>query len=202
MEFLDVLMQTVIKSKDIPKAQVERYVSPILEIFIASALSKILDKKIELIMPEFPIKKEENNQSTNIDYLLTSEDEIIFLELKTDTTSSNDGQMKVYEKLRSRDSLGEDLHNDFEEIKNNSSKKKKYETHQALIKDKLNNLKKLHKLKIVYLIPKQLKESIKFNTENKTVITFEDLYNHRDIEHDFSSEWGKITTYLKALDSN
>lgn len=202
MEFLNVLMQTVIKSKDIPKAQVERYVSPILEIFIASALSKILDKKIELVMPEFPIKKEKNNQSTNIDYLLMSEDEIIFVELKTDTTSSNDGQMKVYEKLRSRDSLGEDLYNDFEEIKKNSSKKKKYETLQESIKDKLDNLKKLHKLKIVYLIPKQLKEHEKFDNDNKTVLTFEDLYNHRDIEHDFYNEWEIITTYLKALDRN
>ncbi len=202
MEFVEILMQTIIKSKDIPKAQVERYVSPILEIFLPSALSKILGKNIEMVMPEFPIKKLENNQSTNIDFLLSSDNEIIFVELKTDTTSSNDNQMKTYEKLKTTSNLGCKLFNDFEQIKENSSKNKKYQNIQNLIQDKLLNLTKLQKLEIVYLVPKRLKEKNNFNEYGIEVITFEKLHQNNEINHKFCNEWKIITSYLKALDDN
>ncbi len=202
MEFVEILMQTIIKSKDIPKAQVERYVSPILEIFLASALSKILGKNIEMITPEFPIKKDANNQSTNVDFLLTSEDEIIFVELKTDTTSGNDHQMEIYQNLKKSDKLGLKLFEDFEQIKNKSSKKKKYKIHQNNIEHKLNNLKNLQKFKIIYLVPKNLKNKNSFDEEGKKVITFEELYQNNEINHEFANEWKIITSHLKALDDN
>lgn len=202
MEFVELLMETIIKSKDIPKAQVERYVSPILEIFLPSALSVILGKNIEMITPEFPIKKDGNNQSTNVDFLLMSEDEIIFVELKTDTTSSNDTQMQIYQNLKNSQNLGLKLFEDFEQIKSKSSKKKKYNTHQENIDCKLKELKNLQKLKIVYLVPKKLKDKSAFDEEGKKVITFEELYQNNEINHEFANEWKIITSYLRALDEN
>ena len=119
-------MQTIIDGKDTPKAQVERYISPILEIFVAKAIGKIVGKEIELVSAEFPIKKGDSYQSTNIDFLLASNDEIVFLELKTDSTSGNASQMSIYEELTGCDRIGEKLVCDFNDIMNHSSKKVKY----------------------------------------------------------------------------
>jgi len=76
MEFLAKLMCTMIdEGVKIPKAQVERYISPILTIFLPELLSKIYTNEYIMIMPEFPIRKgtlkgNSDNQSKNIDYLI------------------------------------------------------------------------------------------------------------------------------------
>ncbi|MEA2019240.1 MAG: hypothetical protein U9N59_12400 [Campylobacterota bacterium] len=203
MIFVEKLIDTIIKGKDIPKVQVERYISPILEIFIAEALTKVLDENIELIAPEFPIKKQKNYQSTNIDFLLMSKDNLILVELKTDTSSSNDSQMKLYEKLIKDDnSIGEKLYQDFYSILHKSSKKDKYKTFEKIIHNKLEKMKELKNAKIVYIVPKQLANKDTFNCEDKIVITFEELYKSNDIKHKYSDEWKIITSYLKKLDDN
>ena len=202
MEFLNTLMQTIIDGKDTPKAQVERYISPILEIFVAKAIGRIVGKEIELVSAEFPIKKGDSYQSTNIDFLLASNDEIVFLELKTDSTSGNASQMSIYEELTGCDCIGEKLVCDFNDIMNHSSKKVKYKKVYEKIAPKLERIKKLDKLSIIYLVPKNLKEKSSFCIDKKTVITFGELDANNEIEHSFADEWKIITSYLKTLDDN
>lgn len=89
-KFLSLLMERIVESHQIPKVQVERVVSPILSMFVADALTKkfanndSLRGKYELVCMEFPLKKPENSQSTNIDFLLvnTTTLSIVFLEIK------------------------------------------------------------------------------------------------------------------------
>ena len=46
------------------------------------------------VIPEFPIKREDNNQSTKVDYFLLAEDRSVafLVEFKTEMDSRNDGQ--------------------------------------------------------------------------------------------------------------
>ena len=64
-------MKHILEGTKIPKVQVERAINPILSLFLESILEKYLSRpsnSIKLISPEFPLKKEINNQSTNVDF--------------------------------------------------------------------------------------------------------------------------------------
>lgn len=100
--FVNDLMKHIIEGVNIPKVQVERALSPILSLYIESILTSYFNGNseysgsYEMISPEFPLKKE-NNQSTNIDYLLInrSKKTLVFFELKTDI-----GSFDVDQKIR------------------------------------------------------------------------------------------------------
>jgi hypothetical protein len=107
--FLENLMKEIVdEGMLIPKFQVERCISPILSLFLENILeTKFPENQYELIMPEFPIRKgmlngENDNQSTNIDYLLfnKTENKFTFLELKTDSKSYKYEQLKIYFQLQ------------------------------------------------------------------------------------------------------
>jgi len=102
MEFIKKLVKSIVDNKDMPKVQVEREISPILEIFIENLMSDLAKNKLfiergsyKLVAPEFPLdngKKEKgknNQRSTNIDFLLLNKNTktLYFVELKTDSKS-------------------------------------------------------------------------------------------------------------------
>ena len=69
--FAQRLMAEVLRLHQIPKVQVERIVGPILGIFLPQVLGDLLkipgtSTGFEVIAPEFPLKRDDNHQSTNI----------------------------------------------------------------------------------------------------------------------------------------
>jgi len=104
IDFIETLMEHIMESAMIPKAQVERAVGPILSMFLAEVLTETfrddpdLSGEIKMVCPEFPLKKEDNRQSTNIDWLMlnTFRKMLYFVELKTSETSVNDNQNSIY----------------------------------------------------------------------------------------------------------
>jgi hypothetical protein len=66
---------------------------------------------VELVAQEFPLKKKENNQSTNVDYVLHSaapgDRPWVFLELKTDTSSANEDQARIYAERLDNETMDE-----------------------------------------------------------------------------------------------
>jgi len=101
--FLEEVFRVLIENKALPKYQFERRVDVLLSVFLPEALSRLLEGDVRIVAPEFPIKKEGNNQSTNVDYVLFKhaekpEDERwIFLELKTDRGSVDQDQVDIYQ---------------------------------------------------------------------------------------------------------
>ena len=92
--FIEKLMAQITRLTMIPKVQVERAIAPILGLFIAELLSTKWSKQVVMICEEFPLRKAQvkgirTYQSTNIDWLLyiASDDQLVFLELKTAYTS-------------------------------------------------------------------------------------------------------------------
>ena len=105
--FIKTLMDNLIEATMIPKVQVERVVGPILTVFLEDVLTETLKSDtdlsglIKMICPEFPLKKAENKQSTNIDWLMynTQRKQLLFVELKTSDTSINSSQNEIYQSV-------------------------------------------------------------------------------------------------------
>jgi hypothetical protein len=206
MKFLEKLMEVIIdEGIQTPKVQVERYISPILNMFLPELLSKIYNNKYVMIIPEFPIKKgriqnSNNNQSTNIDYLLYNETKSIFtfVELKTDSTSFKKSQLKIYQDLQeicnntTNVAFGQLLKNDLEDITKATKLKSKYQYILGQWKDDFNDI---NNMEIVYLVPKTLKSKI----EDNLVLSFNDLPKNINL---YNEEWQIIRTSLLKLDEN
>ena len=108
--FLSHLMAHLLEGSQIPKVQVERSIGPVLGFFLAEVLTATLKDDgalsgcYRMLCPEFPLAKgknqsnKENNQSTNIDFLLYNEDRqaLVFLELKTACSSFAADQAEIY----------------------------------------------------------------------------------------------------------
>ncbi|NCB10803.1 MAG: hypothetical protein EOM78_04130 [Erysipelotrichia bacterium] len=209
MEFLEKLMDIIVNDGvNTPKAQVERYLSPILAIFLEEILKAKFGNKYQMIAPEFPIKKgtigETNrpNQSTNIDYLMfnATQNKFTFIELKTDSSSFKPSQLDIYNQLE-KICVGDDkvfgqlLYDDLLEIKKASSYKNKY---QYLIDTKWEtSLNSVNDMEIIYIVPEKTK--LKEKHPNLQTIYFSDFPQSLSL---FSKEYEIINSFLKALDDN
>ena len=224
MKFIEALMEEIVtKGRKTPKVQVERYISPILSMFLEELLHEKYDKEYELIMPEFPIRKgtvnrdseDNSNQSTNIDYLLynKTDDMFTFVELKTDASSYKPSQLEIYQNLdelcksyqgEDGNTFGKLLNDDLVKIKEATTYKHKYKYLLSEWDEKYNAV---NKMEIIYLVPKATKlkdkEDAKRSENNiyipqNNILYFEDLAEN--INHDFKEEWKIIIDYMQKLD--
>ncbi|MCP3136651.1 hypothetical protein [Pyxidicoccus xibeiensis] len=89
--------------RQFPKYSLERRVDVFLALFIEEFLSEQCNAPVRIIAPEFPLKKEFGNQSTNVDYLLRRDGPSpawLLLELKTSADSFCDQQLRTYLEAR------------------------------------------------------------------------------------------------------
>ncbi|RLA72160.1 MAG: hypothetical protein DRG24_03760 [Epsilonproteobacteria bacterium] len=215
MKFVETLIKSIVDNKDMPKVQVEREISPILEIFIESFMNNLaINNKVEegtykFIAPEFPLSNEdENNRSVNIDYLLLNEksNTLYFIELKTDSSSFKLSQYEYYKNTIHNKTTTE-LYNFLKDLEN-----KKYKNYKIKVVDESiseEEFKKIKHIKLIYLAPKKLTlENTRRSGAGQDAInsiefiTFEDLHMFNDIDHEFSAEWNVITSHLVKLDKN
>lgn len=209
MDFLEKLMDIIVNDGvNTPKAQVERYLSPILAIFLEEILKSNFGNEYHMIAPEFPIKKgtigETNrpNQSTNIDYLMfnSTQNKFTFIELKTDSSSFKPSQLDVYnqlEKICTEENkvFGQLLYDDLLEIKKASSYKNKY---QYLLDNKWDiSLNAINDMEIIYIVP--AKTNLKEKHPNLQTIYFSDFPKSLNT---YSKEYETINSFLKVLDDN
>jgi len=213
MEFLNALMTNIVDNGvKTPKVQVEREISPILEMFLVEILNSISKENgdYELISSEFPIRKgridnTKSNQSTNIDYLLVNNDpknkKFTFVELKTDSKSFKKKQLNIYHKLQdicdeykiADNTFGQLLFEDLESIFNATRAKKKYKYMKDKWKDDFNNI---NEMEIIYIVPTNIKIE-----PRKNVFNFKDLPSSLE-GHKYNTEWKVIRSYLVKLDEN
>ena len=198
----------VTEGTQIPKVQVERYISPILAVFLEDILYQLYKKEYKMISPEFPIRKgsidyksKRQNQSTNIDYLMynKTDNKLVFIELKTDSTSFKSSQLEIYQKLQeicenntTQETFGELLINDLKKIKKASKFKSKYE---YIISQLDNSFTLINKMEIIYIVPKNIINKV----DGKQVLSFYNL--PKKLNH-FNNEWQIIRKYLVQLDEN
>jgi len=98
--FLDPFFDLLAENKRFPSYQAERRIDIFINFYIKSILEDFIGKEIAFVAPEFPLKKEQGNQSTNVDYLCVQTEsenkKILFVELKTDSDSFDIDQLQTY----------------------------------------------------------------------------------------------------------
>ena len=206
--FIEALMNQIIESTMIPKVQVERVVGPLLGIFLEDILSATFPNnpefsgKVKIISPEFPLKKTDSRQSTNIDWLMLNSEcgRLYLVELKTSDTSVNRKQSEVYRSVKTRVETegGGFLINDLEELRDASTESGKY---QYLLQTKIQpyreGISSSHSVKIIYIVPDCAIEKIEGHAD--VVLSFSML--SQTISGPFSREWQIIQEYLSKLDT-
>ena len=207
--FVEALMDHIMEGAIIPKVQIERAVGPILSMFLADVLTETLrddptlSGSIAMICPEFPLKKADNNQSTNIDWLMYNRErqQLLFVELKTSDTSFDTGQNQIYRAIRDavRSDGGSFLMEDLEQLKNASTEAGKYryilEKRLSLFKTEITAC---HDARIIYLIPKSVEHKLQGRADK--VFSFGMLSN--SITGSFAEEWSVIRSHLCVLDDS
>ena len=130
--YLKKTLSNLVANKKLPKYEFERAIEPFLSVFLPGIVASALDERataVSLVAQEFPLKKADCNQSTNVDYVLfsstPSERPWVFLELKTDTSSANKKQALTYAARLVKTPM-EELLKEVETIKGVSKKPEKY----------------------------------------------------------------------------
>jgi len=206
--FIDILMDSIMETTMIPKAQTERVVEPILSMYIEDVLTETLQEdpvfsgSIRMICPEFPLKKPDNNQSTNVDWLMINPErnQLLLVELKTADTSDNLNQIEIYHSIQKKvmdRKTGLFLIEDIKQVRDASSESGKYQ--YILEKKVLPNQKEIiacREAKILYLVPKSMETKVKSHVD--MVLTFGMLA--KSISGLFAEEWSIIHSRLCELD--
>jgi hypothetical protein len=101
LAFLTEAFDVLVANKRLPKYQFERRVDIFVNVFLPDVLTALFGGTYQLVVPEFPLKKDDNHQCTNVDYLLfhTTRDgheRWVFLELKTAAGSIGEEQLAIY----------------------------------------------------------------------------------------------------------
>lgn len=173
-DFLTDFFQSLAQNKVLPKYQFERRVDAIIALFLPEIFSEIFGWKITVVVPEFPIKKPNNNQTTNADYALfrhgNSSKDIepawILFELKTDSASIKESQLSFY--LDAQKKGMKILRDELNEVFKHTQHKEKY---KCLFK-KIDHHPLNAPIEIVYLLPDASKL---LNSEGVHRLTFGDL---------------------------
>lgn len=205
--FVEVLMDHIMEGMMIPKVQIERVVGPILGMFLADVLTSTLQEDtalsgpIQMICPEFPFKKSDNNQSTNIDWLLYNPDrkQLLFLELKTADSSVDTDQAALYRAKQEavRTKGGSFLLKELKQLRDASGEHGKY---GYILKHMVGPFEgaiaECTEARIIYLVPKSAEGKIKGHADK--VLTFEMLA--AAVPGPFAEEWAVIRDRLCLLD--
>ncbi|WP_288841770.1 hypothetical protein [uncultured Deefgea sp.] len=163
------LLEVIVEYNDLPKFQVERAISTILTFYIEQILSDD-GNELELISPEYPLRKE-NNQSTNVDYLLINKtkESIVLVEFKTnyrEKTKSVLSHQNVYETIveKIKGETASFLIDDVRTIRKKSTEKDKY-TYLLKKAERING--SVREAEIIYLVPRAIKSKINEAIKNK-----------------------------------
>ena len=219
--FLEYLLENINDSRKIPKAQVERAISPFLDIFIEEIISSALKHNEECsgniikICPEFPLKKPgDTKQSTNIDWLMCNPDkkQILLVELKTSDSSvessfkrrSNQekSQFEIYQSVKDRiaTSGGTFLIDELFEIREGSGQleKLKYNHIIDVVKKYADLISSCFSAEIVYIVPKtSINKAMNYVEKGMTFSDFP-----KEMPGIYENEWRIIRKYLTEFDNN
>jgi len=155
-DFLRRLLVNLVADKRLPKYQFERRFDCLFSPFLPAIAAHVLGFEASLVVPEFPLKKSNSNQSTNADHLLMLRNaegaplSWLLVELKTDATSYSPLQADIY-KDAIRDGWPR-LRSDLEQIRQASKAKEAY-THLIARVDGVAGSSPPDDVEVLYITP-------------------------------------------------
>lgn len=204
LRFVGRLMDEMLRLQRLPKVQVERVVGPVLGMFLPDALGPCLGALgatdgYEVVAPEFPLRRADNNQSTNVDWLLVHRGLglVVLVELKTDRGSMRDEQHTVYSAACTRITQANAgfLLDDLRVIRDASACDAKYDAFLAMCAPFEAMLTAAHRAALVWLVP----QGTPVPTAAETVtVNFCDL--PPEVRGELAGEWPRVREGLVALE--
>lgn len=179
----------------LPAYQLERRADIFFALYLEHIIGDLLNLKVLKIIPEFPIHKKtlnegDTNQSFKMDYLVVCETKVLFIELKTDSSSINGKQH--HNLKQAKDANISKLIDGLLEIYKATKHKVKYaRLLEQLAEEKINWLKfqepnwvnicTNQAIEIIYIQP-----NLEENTKGYSILPFEDV----------ASSIEKISSYM------
>lgn len=185
--------------------QVERIVGPILGLFLPDVIGPLIgdapgDTGFEVVSPEFPLKRADNNQSTNIDWLLIDRRGglVVLFELKTATDSIDRNQLDIYEQVRQRveRETASFLMSDVRLIQGASSQRAKYDALLDACANYEDALRAARRAATLCLVPAGSR--LPDNGAPRIVRHFRDL--PASIEGELAEDWVQVREALCSLE--
>jgi hypothetical protein len=172
LAFLTEVFDVLVSNKRLPKYQFERRVDIFVNVFLADVLSELFGGTYQLVVPEFPLKKDDNHQCTNVDYLLfhttrEGDQKWVFLELKTAAGSIGQEQAGIYRRSVERGMPA--LMRDLPLIRERTKARAEYDE----LLERVSALPHDRPIEIIYLAPRAMTEA-ELGPGGRTV-TFEQL---------------------------
>jgi hypothetical protein len=222
--FIRELMNQIIKDYQTPKISTEVSISSVLSIFLEDIINhqeikgSIFNASnsqgyFKLYSKEFPFKKPNNNQSDNIDFLFSSDNTLLLVELKTCNKSFSPTQKTSYIELADKITRNGDnaafLIDDLVAISEASEQELKYKWVYKFLEDEyLKSVEKtkfhnIDDVKIVYIGPERIRNRLGLNG-SVSLISFNQLSQIELAEStygaDKSKAWNTTKEYLLEIE--
>lgn len=166
------ILEMLSKNKQFPNYQAERRIDIFVNHFLNRILTIYMREKVEYLCPEFPLKKQYDvetsktkNLSTKLDYLCCTRKEIIFVELKTDSSSINPKQLDIYFKNTNWDNCLLKLKEIVDVKGRDKLTQNKYEKLNKVVQSRTKKFdNSVTKIRIIYLSPINKKQRTKIGS--------------------------------------
>lgn len=189
--YVETVFRLLARDKALPKYQFERRVDALLAPFMEELLTKRYGDPVKAIVAEFPLKRQGDFRSTNVDHLFVRTspgvlDPWIFFELKTDPRSIKDAQLVAYVAAMNRGMA--QLVKDLDAIAGRTQFKRKY---AETVKRLSNSTALADGIRLLVLSPTPIPS---VTPDKGDVWLFGDL-SDEDLET-YSEEWGLFKRFL------
>jgi hypothetical protein len=186
--FLQDLLKLLSINKGYPKYQHERRIDLFVNYFLPWILKAAFGSPIDLVVPEFPLKKASSKLSTNADYLaFSARDKLIFLcEFKTTHRSFELDQMERYYQAQKTGWLR--VLADVAEVSASTSQENAPKYIKLL--DTIRAIPSDVTLRVVYIAPEATRPMLHEAASGRdySFLSLESLHT-LDIESPFKEEW-------------
>lgn len=208
--FLEEFFKQLGEFKKYPKYQYERRIDGFIGFFLPAVL-KTHHINVTKIIPEFPVEAHpEYALSKNIDYMLYDHSKkcITLVELKTDSVSVSEEQLKYY--IETMNTPWANLINHVEKVKKKSKQKKKYKH----LTEQMKDITEDPKMEAIYLAPADALPSFEASFKSACIavgidpdkelkrwrfLSLEKFANSENVETEYPTEWQLFADALKAI---
>jgi len=186
--FLQDLLKLLSINKGYPKYQHERRIDLFVNYFLPAILDAAFGSPIDLVVPEFPLKKVSSKQSTNADYLaFSARDNLVFLcEFKTTHRSFEQDQLERY--YQAQEAGWPRILADVEEVSTSTAQQNEPKYRKLL--DAIRAIPPDVTFRVVYIAPEATRAMLDAAASGRhySFLSLETLHT-LDIHSAFKEEW-------------
>ncbi len=194
--FLKQLLKLLSTNRSIPKYQHERRIDLFVNFFLPEILDAEYGTPIDLVIPEFPLKKPSSAQTTNVDYFAySSKNKLIYLcEFKTTPASFDEDQLNRY--FQAQEDGWAKLYEDIVVV-SSATEPRHRDKYEALAKS-VESVPTDVTVRVVYIAPEATKSKLDafFPRGDFSFISLESLAG-LSIDTAFADEWNLVRSNLQ-----